>query len=574
MKNNFENLINLLSLTETKKSYLVLLVFLMIISSLADIISLGLVIPYVAQILDLQKEKSIFPFELNILNNFSEENFILILTIILILVFFLKTVISILIRWMISSFSFHQYAMLQVKLLSVYQNMKYEDHASRSTTDYIKSVRELCRECNTNIELNLKIICETIIFFVIVLFLGFLNYKILFSFFLIIIPILLFYEIFLRPINLKLGIDQSNAWRGTYNIIDNSMRGFKETRILRKESFFLNRLEKFANIVFKTQRTSVLITDSPRFVFEFFFIFVSLILIYILSTNFNLNNYIPLVSAYIVAAIRLLPSISLIAGSLSRLSLSQYAVSQIIYDIKNLKTKKINISNQKTISADKFENLKFNNVNFSYKNTGIQVFENVNFELKKNNCVGVIGKSGEGKTTFIDIMLGLLKPQKGEIQINGSSSKNIGSNFSENIAYLPQEPIILDDKIITNITLESDQKKIDYKSLNNAIHQANFKEVIDGLPNKIDTLIGDNGIRLSGGQNKRLALSRAFYHGKKIFIMDEATSSLDETTENKIAEEIKNIKGKTTMVIVSHSKNILKYCDYVYIIKDKSIKLL
>ena len=333
MKNNFENLINLLSLTETKKSYLILLVFLMIISSLADIISLGLVIPYVAQILDLQKEKSIFPFELNILNNFSEENFILILTIILILVFFLKTVISILIRWMISSFSFHQYAMLQVKLLSVYQNMKYEDHASRSTTDYIKSVRELCRECNTNIELNLKIICETIIFFVIVLFLGYLNYKILFSFFLIIIPILLFYEIFLRPINLKLGIDQSKAWRGTYNIIDNSMRGFKETRILGKESFFLNRLKKFANIVFKTQRISVLITDSPRYVFEFFFIFVSLILIYILSTNFNLNNYIPLVSAYLVAAIRLLPSISLIAGSFSRLSLSQYAVSQIIYDI-------------------------------------------------------------------------------------------------------------------------------------------------------------------------------------------------------------------------------------------------
>ena len=108
-----------------------------------------------------------------------------------------------------------------------------------------------------------------------------------------------------------------------------------------------------------------------------------------------------------------------------------------------------------------------------------------------------------------------------------------------------------------------------------------FSEVEDlngycyvNLPNKIDTFIGDNGIRLSGGQNKRLALSRAFYHGKKIFVMDEATSSLDEITENKIAEEIKNIKGKTTMVIVSHSKNILKYCDYVYIIKDKSIKLL
>jgi ABC-type bacteriocin/lantibiotic exporter with double-glycine peptidase domain len=574
MKSNFKNLVHLLNLTDTKKRYLIFLVFLIILSSLADILSLGLVIPYVGQLLNLQNNKSIFLFELNILNSFPEENLILILTIFLTIIFFLKSVLSIILRWMISSFSFHQYALLQVKLLSVYQNMKYEDHTSRSTTDYIKSVRELCRECNTNIELNLKIISEIIIIFVIILFLGFINYKILLFFFSIIFPVFLIYEIFLRPINKKLGVEQTNAWRDTYNIIDNSMRGFKETRILGKESFFLKRLEKFANIIFKTQSKSVLIIDSPRFVFEFIFILVALMLIYFLSTNFNLNNYIPLISAYLVAAIRLLPSVSLIAGGLTRLSLTQHAVNQIIYDITNLKKKKTNDYNNKLLLADKFENLKFKNVSFSYKNTGIQVFKNANFELKKNDCVGIIGQSGEGKTTFVDIILGFLKPQKGQIKINDISIQRTGSNFSENVAYLPQEPIILDDKIITNITFENDKKKINYENLNNAIQQANLSKVIEDLPDKIETLVGDRGVRLSGGQNKRLALSRAFYHGKKIFVMDEATSSLDEITENKIAEEIKNIKGKVTIIIISHSKNILKYCDYIYTIKDQSIKLL
>ena len=133
---------------------------------------------------------------------------------------------------------------------------------------------------------------------------------------------------------------------------------------------------------------------------------------------------------------------------------------------------------------------------------------------------------------------------------------------------------ILDENIITNVALEIDKKKINYKKLNFAISQANLDKVIDNLPNKIETKIGDNGIRLSGGQNKRLALSRTFYHGKKIIVIDEATSALDFETESYIAEEIKRIKGKSTIVIISHNKNILKYCDSIYSIQNKTIKLL
>ena len=229
---------------------------------------------------------------------------------------------------------------------------------------------------------------------------------------------------------------------------------------------------------------------------------------------------------------------------------------------------------QKNIITNEFKDLRFKNVDFSYQNTGTPILKNINFELNKNECIGIMGKSGEGKTTFVDIMLGLLKPQSGEILINDNLIDDYVSNFVGTIAYVPQEPIILDEKISTNIALETNEKEINYEKLQYAINQANFNQVVEKFQKKTETKVGDNGIRLSGGQNKRLALSRAFYHGKKIIVIDEATSALDFKTESLIAEEIKLIKGKTTIVIISHSENILKYCDKIYTIEDKSIKLL
>ena len=575
MIKNFRNFLIIINITGTKKSYLFFLVFLMLISSFADILSLGLIIPYVSQILDIQENSLNFlPLNFEFFNYSTRESLIFFLTIFLILIFFLKAALTILIRWLISSFSYKQFAILQVKLLNLYQNMKYEDHISRSTSDYIKNLRELSMECVRNIELTLKILCELIIFSVIILFLCLINYKILLLFFLTFLPIFLFYEIFLKPINIKLGSMQTDAVRNTYNIIDNSMRGFKETRILGKEFFFKKRLEKFANIFYDAQKKSTLIIDSPRYVFEFFIILVSLSIILILSKNFDLATYVPLISIYFVAAIRLLPGISLIASSQGRLSLGQYAVTQIVNDITQYKNYEEKNVNQNEVVANKFKDLKFRDVDFSYQNTGIVILKNINFELKKNDCIGIMGKSGVGKTTFVDIMLGLLKPQNGEILINGNLIDDYGSKFTGNIAYVPQEPIILDDEIVTNITLETDKKNVNYEKLQYSITKANLDEVVEKLPNKLETKVGDNGVRLSGGQNKRLALSRAFYHGKEIIMIDEATSALDFKTESLIAEEIRAIKGKTTIVIISHSKNILKYCDKIYSIQNKSIGLL
>ena len=197
--------------------------------------------------------------------------------------------------------------------------------------------------------------------------------------------------------------------------------------------------------------------------------------------------------------------------------------------------------------------------------------KNLNFKIKKKECVGIIGASGSGKTTLIDIILGLLSPIKGEILINGKSFKNHISILEGSIAYLPQEPIVLEESIEINITLENEKNKINNQKLKQSIVYSNFEEVLSKLNSGLNTLIGEKGVRLSGGQNKRLALARVVYHGKKFLILDEATSSLDKESENYIAEQIKFLKGEYTIIMISHQLNLLKHCDKIYKIENRKI---
>jgi ATP-binding cassette subfamily C protein len=347
----------------------------------------------------------------------------------------------------------------------------------------------------------------------------------------------------------------------------------KETKILEKDSFFTNNLFNYANIITETQKKALLIHDSPKHILEFLFLLIGVIFIYYLSlTNQDLKFYFPIIGVYLLASIRLLPSISFIITSLNKVA-GLYSSANILYeDFKNFSTEKKYDAKRSNNNLVNINSIRMEDLSFSYKNSKDKIFEKINFDIKKNECIGIIGDSGSGKTTFVDILLGLLKPSGGKIYLN---DKLLPENFSlsGNIAYLPQEPLVLEESIKTNISLEKEENKIDEKKISQSVKRANLENVILRLPNGLNTLIGKNGVRLSGGQNKRVALARTFYHGKEFIIVDEATSSLDKNAENFIAEEIKNIKGKVTIIIISHSKNIIKYCDKIYEVKNKTISI-
>ena len=543
----------------------------MFFTTIIDLFSLGLIAPYVANILNINSSNYQFLNFLTI-DYLSEDKLTLILTVILMALFLTKTILSISLRWLISVYSYKFFKILQVKLMHSYQFMDYQDYISRAPSEYIRNIRELCMDCLLFVDYSLRIISEAIILFAIIIFLAFLNLKILVFLILIILPVLLFYELYLKPINKKLGMVKIESLNGMYKNIYTGMQGLKEFRILSKENFFKEKIDYYANSIYEITKKSVLIKDTPRYIFEFIIVFVALLIFLILSkNNLPLNEYLPLLSIYLLAALRFLPGISLITSNLNKIGHGSYAVKKVFDDLK--KYSKLRLSNDKNISNSQFESLELKNINFSYQNDKMLVFEDLNFKIKKNSCIGIIGESGAGKTTFLDLILGLLKPQNGLIKINDKTYDKITNEFLNQVAYMPQDSLILDETIKTNITLELDENNIDQQKLLDALTRSNFKRKLNTLKNGLETKIGEGGIRLSGGQKKMLALARIFYHNKKVLVIDEATASLDTDSEDFFTDQIKKIKHKVTIIIISHNLSTLQHCDKIYVVKNKKLAL-
>ena len=572
MFSSFISLKKLISILEIKDSYLFFLIFIFLISSLVDLLSLSLIAPLITAFVN---PIDIYSYKyLQNLKNYEIETVIYFLGFFILFVFFLKTVTSIFIRWLIRRFALKINRKMHFLLMQSYQSMEYEDFISRNTSEYVRNIRELPENSSSSIEMGLKVISEAIILFVIIIFLATISIKSLILLFTTIFFVFLFYQIFLKPINLKLGEKKIRATEHLYKYIVSCLKGFKEVKVISKEKFFLDQMDFFNKKIYKSNLNSSLITDSPRYVFEFFILLCAVVIILSLTlSSEDFSSYLPSIGIFLFGGLRVLPGISALVTSLNIVYNNRYAVNIAYRDLKKYlhhNDKKENF--QKSVSH-KFDSIRFVNCSFKYQNNDNDIFSDINFSLNRNECIGIVGSSGSGKTTMIDLLLGLLKPYKGEVFFNNKIVNNFTNKLDGNVAYIPQEPVILDETLKTNISLEYDEKKINYQKIEKSINQASLKSFIEKLPNNVNTIIGENGIRLSGGQNRRLALARTFYHGKQIIIMDEATSSLDQNTENFILDQLKEMKGKITIIIISHQTNTLKYCDKIYKVENKKIKL-
>ena len=572
MFSSFISLKKLISILGIKDSYIFYLILIFLISSTIDLLSLSLIAPLITAFInpeDLYNYKYFDYFK-----KYKIESAVYFLGFFILFVFLFKTIISIFIRWLIRRFALKINRKMYFLLMQSYQNMQYEEFISRNTSEYIRNIRELPENSSSSIEMGLKVISEAIILMVIIIFLATISIKSLILLFTTIFLVFLFYQVFLKPINLRYGEKRIKASEHLYKYIVSCIKGFKEVKVISKEKFFLDQMDFFNKKIYKAQLNSSLITDSPRYIFEFFILLCAVIIILSITlSSEDFSLYLPSIGIFLFGGLRVLPGISALVTSLNIVYNNRYAVDIAYRDLKKYLSSKNKKNDYKNSKFNEFKSIKFSGCFFKYKNNSKDVFNNINFSLSRNECIGIVGESGSGKTTMIDLLLGLLKPYKGEIYFNDKITDDFTNKLDGNVAYIPQEPVILDESLKTNISLENEEKKIDYKKIEKSINQASLKSLIKTLPNNINTLIGEKGIRLSGGQNRRLALARTFYHGKQIIIMDEATSSLDQNTENFILEQLKEMKGKITIIVISHQSNTLKYCDKIYKVENKKIEL-
>ena len=290
----------------------------------------------------------------------------------------------------------------------------------------------------------------------------------------------------------------------------------------------------------------------------------------------NLEELINVIALFAAAAFRIMPSINRVIVSSNSIRFHLPSLD-VLYDVlteiesyystPHKRIKEENINN--------FNTLNLKNVSFYYKDSSHQILENINLEIKSNSIIGIIGKTGSGKSTLIDILTGLQEPQKGSVLLNNNQAiRDIITNFQRSIGYVSQEITLFDDTIKKNIAFLLENEHIEDKKIERATNLANLNEVINNLPLGLETIVGEKGIQLSGGQRQRIGIARALYNNPKILILDESTNSLDKVTEATILQDLKMLKKELIVIIITHKLEILNYCDETYMLKNKKLNLI
>ena len=363
---------------------------------------------------------------------------------------------------------------------------------------------------------------------------------------------------------------RSNELR--FKSVSEAFGASKEVKIGGLEQKYIQKFSDPAQIYAKTQASSQAINLIPRFFLEAMaFGGILLIILYMMTQSGNFNNSLPIISLYVFAGYRLMPAVQQIYVSFARLTFIGPSLNKIYNDIKNLSIPNID-KEQGTLLIKNDVILK--NIFYNYPNSSRTALKNISLKISAKSSVGLVGTTGSGKTTTVDIILGLLEAQKGTLEVDGKIiDKQNCRSWQRSIGYVPQHIYLSDDTVAANIAFGVEPIDISLEAVEKASKIANLHEfVVNQLDNKYQTTIGERGIRLSGGQRQRIGIARALYHNPQVLILDEATSALDNKTEKAVMDAVDNLSKDITIILIAHRLSTVKKCDKIVLLENGEIK--
>ncbi len=362
--------------------------------------------------------------------------------------------------------------------------------------------------------------------------------------------------------------------------LQQSIGGNKEIKILENEREFINQFKKHNSEWGNIGQRQNFIEAIPRLWLEIVAIgLLSILIILLISTGNSLSEIIPIIGMFGAAAFRLLPSINRTIGALQRLIYTLPVVNIISNELRDILVDDNIIPHQeikkrKTLNKKQFKTwrkVKIENICYKYPNSNEMILKNLNLTFNRGQSIGIIGRSGEGKSTFVDVLLKLLPAESGKIFLDNSEVDNDILSWRSEIGYVPQQIYLIDDSLKKNIALGLREEDIDQEKLINAIKLSQLDKFVSSLPNNIDTKVGERGVQISGGQSQRIGIARALYNDPSIILFDEATSSLDSSTENEVMRSIDSLKGDKSLILITHRTSTLKNCDTIYKLQHGSL---
>lgn len=549
-----------------------LLIVYFLLSSLLDIIGISLVSAYVPILIgEVQNLPSSIVWLFDLLKYDPKTGYIY-FGIAILIVYFLKGLASYVIQKRIIKFSLDVELWLKDRMMNRYLDRPYEFFLQDNSSNIVNTIGVYTNTFQTStVSQSLKLLSELIVVCFIALLIFLMNpYGILFT----VLVLGIFFAIYdklIKKTMLNAGKIASYKFGEVIRNINQAVFGIKEIRIFGRERFFKEAVLNEANAVNDARYIQDSLKLIPRYAIEFIIISI-VILMAIVFTSLGQDRVetIAQIAVFVVAGTRLLPSANVIITSLNTLRAGRYVVSELSNALEltdqyeSSKTGHL----QKRDEIDWEKEIKYSDLSYKYPNTENYIFKDISLSIKKGESIGIVGGSGEGKTTLVNILLNLLQPEKGTIFVDDRKiEESERARIQNMMAYIPQKVFLLDDTIKNNIAFGLHTDQIDKKLLAESISKARLTSLIDSLPEGVETIIGENGIRFSGGQQQRIAIARAFYSGRSILILDEATSALDSETESEIVKEIDALKGKFTMVVIAHRISTLEGCNRIIEIK-------
>lgn len=489
----------------------------------------------------------------------------------LILIYLIKTIFLIFLSWKQSAFIVNLSSFLSRKMYTGYMNQEYSFHLNKNSAQlgsYIMGEVGLFTNVLLSI-VNLILEITTILGVTLVLFLVEPKGSI------IVVMFLFTASIIFHRITRKRLLDwgktrQLHQIELTKNLYQ-GLNGIKDILILNRLKYFI---ENFNHNLLKSAKTQIKVNTLnlvPRLYLEFLAVLglAGLILIMV-SQGKSFENLLPTLGVFVAAAFRMIPSANRIIASNQQIRYAKPAVNLLYEEHLFLNNK---LSNYRECTQNfVFESkIEIKNIKFIYDNQNKHSINDISLNIEKGSSIGLIGVSGSGKSTLVDIFLGLLKPQQGEILVDGVSIyENLGS-WKSKIGYVPQVIYLTDDTLLRNIAFGISDEEINFDAVKKAIDAAQLTDFIESLENKLETGVGERGVRISGGQRQRIGIARALYHDPEILVLDEATSALDIETEQEVMKAIDSLKGEKTMLIVAHRLSTLEKCDYILELRNGSI---
>jgi len=553
-----------------RKFYIIILLF--IILSLLEIISIGAVIPFTAAIFSPDTISSI-----KFLKDFSgylkenQDSLILIFCFLFFIIFLLKNIFLLFVQRFINYFISDVKVLVGKKLLTKFLKQEYLFFMSSKQGKLITILNSETQILGDNYIQSLMVLISEILILLGILTLIILtdNAKGL----LIVIPIAFLVYLIVKKINKKI-----KSWSNKRVILAEDLSTLNQRIFLGIRDIYFS-----ANIVGLIDNYSLLnkgqndlevknnvVQLIPRAILEITGLSVILgYILYLTSIDINKDLIISNLTFYFLIAYRSIPSFNKILIQYQRIKYSKNSIKNIDSILSLKDTRDIELKND--IKFTLKDKIVIKNISFGYNKQNS--ISNVNFEIKKGELIGIYGESGSGKSTLLNILTLLIKPDKGNIYVDQKNLEELSEikNFQTLITFISQDTFLLEDSIKNNIVFET-TKKIDEEKLEYAIKFSEVDKFLDKLPEGIDTLVGSNSRKISSGQRQRIALARAIYNLNEILVLDEATNALDINTEMNIMRNIKNLKGKKTIIIVSHNKENLKDCDSIYEMKNGDFK--